>query len=132
MFTEYIRMLLLRGYVPVAEEVATAEAQEFEGQFYMPRWGPKTFEKVSEEFGGAELEPQEAVSMPMPYEPLQFSNMRHTMRCAVLPGKHAVLAATGVFHPSWTAQAAGWRLVQAKTKLQKFVLNTFFNLHQSL
>jgi hypothetical protein len=56
------------------------------------------------------------------YGPVAF----HDMRCAVLPGHHAVLdIATGVFHPSWAAQEQGWRLVRADTWWRRLLLRLF-------
>lgn len=47
----------------------------------------------------------------------------HDQRCAVLRGEFAVLGMDrGVFEPSWPAQASGWRLVRARTRLQKIAL----------
>lgn len=34
---------------------------------------------------------------------------------------------TGVFQPSWKAQQEGWRLVQAKTKFQRWLIEFFFS-----
>lgn len=51
----------------------------------------------------------------------------HDQRCAVLHGQHAVLElGNGVFHPSWKAQAEGWRLVQAKNWFQRMALRIAF------
>lgn len=52
----------------------------------------------------------------------------HTQACAV---RHSDSAAvfdcnSGVFHPSWAAQSHGWRLVQAKTRWQRFLLKIGF------
>ena len=50
----------------------------------------------------------------------------HNQRCAVLPGEHAVLDLTaGVFRPSRSAQAQGWRLVRADTWLRRLALRLF-------
>ena len=51
----------------------------------------------------------------------------HDMRCAVEPGQHAIYRLdNGVFYPSWKAQRDGGKLVQAKTRLQRWVLNLIF------
>lgn len=49
--------------------------------------------------------------------------VQHDQACAVVRGKKAVWdMGLGVFRPSWQAQSAGWRLVRARTKAQKFAL----------
>lgn len=51
----------------------------------------------------------------------------HDMRCAIESGEHAVYCLNdGVFYPSRKAEKDGWRLVQAKTRFQHWLLNTFF------
>ena len=52
----------------------------------------------------------------------------HDMPCAIYTNSdHAVLdTSCGVFKPSWRAQKEGWKLVQAKTKFQKWLLRKFF------
>ena len=52
----------------------------------------------------------------------------HDMPCAIYTNtEHAVLdTSCGVFKPSWRAQKEGWKLVQAKTKFQKWLLRKFF------
>lgn len=51
----------------------------------------------------------------------------HNMPCAVYGGELAVFHMnTGVFQPSRKAQGEGWRTVQAKNKLQKWILGVFF------
>lgn len=50
----------------------------------------------------------------------------HNMPCPVHLDKPAVLnTSTGRFDVSWQARQEGWRLVQAKTKFQKWLLKTF-------
>jgi hypothetical protein len=49
----------------------------------------------------------------------------HDQACAVRywDGAHAVYDCnTAVFHPSWDAQASGWRLVKADTWFKRFAL----------
>jgi hypothetical protein len=48
----------------------------------------------------------------------------HDMPCSVYhQTEHAVLNLNkGVFEPSWKAQKKGWKLIQVKTPLQKFIL----------
>ena len=56
--------------------------------------------------------------------------LRHNMPCPVLyeQDKPAVYERkTGIFHPSWDAQAKGWRLVQARTWLQRLLVRLFFS-----
>lgn len=51
----------------------------------------------------------------------------HDQRCAVLAGESAVYQLwDGVFAPSWKAQAEGWRLIQARTWLQRLALRLVF------
>lgn len=51
----------------------------------------------------------------------------HDMRCAVEPGEPAVYRLNdGIFYPSWKAQRQGWKLVQAKSLFQRWLLRTFF------
>lgn len=55
--------------------------------------------------------------------------LTHNMPCPVLyeQDKPAVYERkTGIFHPSWDAQAKGWRLVQARTWLQRLLVRLFF------
>lgn len=55
----------------------------------------------------------------------------HDQRCAVLPGTSAVLnLSIGVFEPSWKAQSQGWRLVQARTWLQRLALRLAFGARE--
>lgn len=56
---------------------------------------------------------------------------KHDMPCAVYHTRaYAVLDCnTGVFHPSWYAQGAGWKLVKAESWLQRLVLRMFFQGH---
>lgn len=52
----------------------------------------------------------------------------HDMPCAVEPKEHAVYHLdNGVFYPSWEAQRAGWKLVHAKTRFQRWILNLIFD-----
>ena len=52
----------------------------------------------------------------------------HDMPCCVFREEHAVLNLDdGTFHPSWRAQAKGYRLVKAKTRLQKLAIRWLFN-----
>lgn len=54
---------------------------------------------------------------------------QHDMPCAIdyLVLEPAVLnMSKGVFEPSWAAQERGWRLIQAKSALQRWLLRTFF------
>jgi hypothetical protein len=51
----------------------------------------------------------------------------HNMACAVYRREHAVhVNPGGVFQPSRRAQSEGWQLVQAKTRVQRWVLQLFF------
>ena len=53
----------------------------------------------------------------------------HSQPCAVLhkEEKFAVIdCANEVFHPGHEARELGWRLVQAKTRWQRFLLDRFF------
>ena len=52
----------------------------------------------------------------------------HNMPCCVLKGDAPAVynMSEGVFEPSWKAQAVGWHLVKADTKLKKWILK-FFN-----
>ena len=66
--------------------------------------------------------------MPPPEPRIHFEGpvAFHTQRCAVLPGRHAVLDLNaGVFRPSWEAQAQGWRLVRADTWPRRLALRLF-------
>lgn len=51
----------------------------------------------------------------------------HDMACAVYSQseKAVIDIHTGKFHPSWRAHGEGWRLVKARTKLQRAVLWLF-------
>jgi hypothetical protein len=52
----------------------------------------------------------------------------HNMPCCVYTDTdNAVLdTSIGVFKPSWRAQKEGWHTVQAKTRLQRWVLKKLF------
>lgn len=51
----------------------------------------------------------------------------HDMPCAVEPGEKAIYRLwDGNFEPSRKAQEKGWRLVQGRTRLGVWVLDTFF------
>lgn len=53
----------------------------------------------------------------------------HDQRCAVLAGASAVLDMDEwVFRPSWEAQRRGWRLVQARTWIQRLALRLAFGI----
>lgn len=69
----------------------------------------------------------------------------HSMPCPVYHGGHntgtpklndsetygpqeVALFSQGVFHPSYKAQAEGWRLVRVQTKFQRWLLQTFFGV----
>lgn len=55
--------------------------------------------------------------------------LTHNMPCGVLyeENQPAVYERkTGIFHPSWKAQADDWRLVHARTWLQRLVLRLLF------
>lgn len=57
--------------------------------------------------------------------------VEHDQACCVYHSGEEIRSAilecnTGIFHPSWHAQEAGWKLVQAKTRFQRWLLNTFF------
>lgn len=55
--------------------------------------------------------------------------VEHDQCCAVLHDQFAVFNMnTGHFHPSWKAQGQGWRLVQAKTRWQRWLLERFFGV----
>jgi hypothetical protein len=53
----------------------------------------------------------------------------HDQCCAVLGANEPAVidCATEVFHPSWKAQGEGWRLVQARTWLQRMALRWLFD-----
>jgi hypothetical protein len=53
-----INLLLARGYYPVHEDCAGADAQRIDGQWYAPRWGRDTMQHVIDEHGdeGPDLE----------------------------------------------------------------------------
>lgn len=52
----------------------------------------------------------------------------HNMPCCVhsLTERAVLNCNTGNFQPSWKAQTEGWRLIQAKTRFQRWLLR-FFN-----
>jgi hypothetical protein len=58
--------------------------------------------------------------------------VEHNQACCVYHSGADIRSAviecnTGVFHPSWRAQQEGWKLVQAKSWFQRWLLNTFFD-----
>ncbi len=73
---------------------------------------------------------QEADRTDMPREPkliLEGPVAFHNQRCAVYAGQHAVYQINeGVYHPSRMAQRDGWFLIQATTRIQKWVHKFFW------
>jgi hypothetical protein len=52
---------------------------------------------------------------------------QHDQCCAVIHSEPAVMdCATWVFHPSWKAQAEGWRLVKADSRFKRWILRAAF------
>ena len=62
--------------------------------------------------------------------PYGFACAYHDQACAVYHGtEHAVYHLnSNTFQPSWKAQADGWHLVHATTRLQRFVLRHVFGV----
>jgi hypothetical protein len=57
--------------------------------------------------------------------------VEHDQACCVHHSGKGIRSAiidcnTGIFHPSWRAQKEGWKLVQAKSWFQRWLLSTFF------
>lgn len=52
----------------------------------------------------------------------------HDQACAVIWAEPAVLDMnTSVFHPSWAAQSEGWRLVLARSWIQRLAIRLLFD-----
>lgn len=54
---------------------------------------------------------------------------QHDQCCPVIYSEPAVIDMnSGVFHPSWRAQRAGWALIKAETKFQRLVARVVFGI----
>lgn len=61
-------------------------------------------------------------------EAIGLGLVKHNFPCPVYRDQKAIHVSPGFyFQPSWEAQKDGWKLIQAKSCIQKIVIRIFFN-----